>query len=440
MTGAKRTAAAAVLSFAVYATPLVGPHAAWLLGEVLYRELAEILRGRGREPAWVATDVALALFAQLALGLLVYWFSGRPGWLRGLAVLAPVLPAIAVLNYAYLVAIPTRFLIEPDTAPERAGWPLECVARDVWVPQLGAPPVVTRDAAAPLWVSETGASRRYGLFEMPGCKVRLLELTHSSNGYVTYVAGGRALYLTLERGGSAQSWSVVGAASGKRMPLEGVDAGQFPILSTDGRSAVWLRPVQGSTPPTQFEAVVRDVDRPRERVVDLAALGRGGIQQLVELDTEAGELVAARGLHELVRVGLDGRLRGVGPDVRGVEPHPSTFRFVADGWVAWDGYRENEAYRVAWSLAGGKGAHRVPRSRGITSLAVSPDGRFIALSVTSGLSIGATPDAVYVLSAADGAEVFRKYFAKHTRSSVAFLGPGWFVYTDIGGVNVLRIP
>lgn len=319
MTGAKRTAAAAVLSFAVYATPLVGPHAAWLLGEVLYRELAEILRGRGREPAWVATDVALALFAQLALGLLVYWFSGRPGWLRGLAVLAPVLPAIAVLNYAYLVAIPTRFLIEPDTAPERAGWPLECVARDVWVPQLGAPPVVTRDAAAPLWVSETGASRRYGLFEMPGCKVRLLELTHSSNGYVTYVAGGRALYLTLERGGSAQSWSVVGAASGKRMPLEGVDAGQFPILSTDGRSAVWLRPVQGSTPPTQFEAVVRDVDRPRERVVDLAALGRGGIQQLVELDTEAGELVAARGLHELVRVGLDGRLRGVGPDVRGVD-------------------------------------------------------------------------------------------------------------------------
>ncbi len=441
MTGAKRAAAAAVLSFIVYLTPLVGPHAVWLLGETLYQDFAGLLRARaGRDAAWVATDVAVALLAQLGFGLLVYWFIGGPGWLRGLGVILPVLPAIVVLNYVYQVAIPTRFLIEPDTTPERASWPLACTARDVWVPQIPGPPVVTKDAAAaPLWVAEVHPPLRYGLFAMPGCKVTLLELTQSARGYVTYVVGGRALYTTLVPATGAQSWSVFDAASGKRAPLE-VDRGQFPILSTDGRSAAWLRPVVGSTPPIQLEAVVRGVERSREQVVGLDALGRGGIQQLVQLDTEAGELVVARGLRELLRVGMDGRLRGMGPDVQGVDPHPGTVRFVEGGWVAWDGYRENEAYRVAWALSRGKGAHRVPRSRGITSLAVSPDGRFIALSVTSGLSLGSTQDAVSVLSTADGSEVFRKYLPKYTRSSVAFLGPEWFVYTDLGGVNVLRIP
>ena len=122
-----------------------------------------------------------------------------------------------------------------------------------------------------------------------------------------------------------------------------------------------------------------------------------------------------------------------------MEPHPDTVTFFPDGWVAWDGYRENESYRVVWSLPGGKGSHRVPRSRGITSLAVSPDGRWIALSVTSGLSIGSTRDAAYVLGTADGREAFRKYFPKYTRSSLAFLGPGRFVYTDLEGVNVLEV-
>jgi len=127
------------------------------------------------------------------------------------------------------------------------------------------------------------------------------------------------------------------------------------------------------------------------------------------------------------------------PNPEGVEPHPDTVTFFPDGWVAWDGYRENESYRVVWSLPGGKGSHRVPRSRGITSLAVSPDGRWIALSVTSGLSIGSTRDAAYVLGTADGREAFRKYFPKYTRSSLAFLGPGRFVYTDLEGVNVLEV-
>lgn len=441
MTGAQRTAAAAVLSCSVYLTPLVGPHAAWLLGEVVYRELANLVRGRaGREAAWVAADLAVALVAQFAFGLLLYWFAGRPGWLRGLVVILPVFPAIVLLNYVYQVAIPMRFLIEPDTTPERVAWPLECTARDVWIPQLGAPIEVRAAAAAPLWVAETAPPLRYALLELPGCKVTPLELTQSATGYVTYVAEGRALYTTLVPATGRQTWSVFDVATGRLTPLA-VDPGQVPILSTDGRFAAWLRPVAGSTPPVELEAVVRGVDRPGERVVGLAAVGRGALQQVVEADTAAGELVVARGLREFLRVGLDGRLRGTGPDFRGVvDPQPQTVKLLPGGWVAWDAYRENAAYRVAWSLPRGQGLHRVPKGRGVTSLAVSPDGRFIALSVTSGLSIGSTQDAVYALDTATGAEVFRKYFPKYTRASLAFPGPRRFLYTDLGGVNVLRIP
>jgi hypothetical protein len=42
---------------------------------------------------------------------------------------------IVGLNFVYMVATPTRFLIEPDTADERDAWPVECIAR-VWIPQI----------------------------------------------------------------------------------------------------------------------------------------------------------------------------------------------------------------------------------------------------------------------------------------------------------------
>jgi hypothetical protein len=165
----------------------------------------------------------------------------------------------------------------------------------------------------------------------------------------------------------------------------------------------------------------------------------GGIVQLVQLDTKARELIVARGLSELFWIGFDGRVHRTLPKPALVEPQPQTFRLVADGWVAWDAYRDNEPYRVAWSLPSGKGNLRVPKGRSITALAVSPDARWIAVSVTSGISIGSTLDAVFVIRAADGAEVFRKYFPKYTRSSVAFPDSGRFVYSNLEGVNVLKI-
>jgi len=107
MGASRRIVGALVLSFAVYLTPLVGPHAAWLLGEVVWRELGPESRRWHSKPLWAATDIAVALGAQLVFFILLYWFFKRPGWLRGLCVLAPVLPAIVAMNFLYMaIAMP----------------------------------------------------------------------------------------------------------------------------------------------------------------------------------------------------------------------------------------------------------------------------------------------------------------------------------------------
>jgi hypothetical protein len=271
--------------------------------------------------------------------------------------------------------------------------------------------------------------------------VKSLPIAQSAAGYVTYVAGVHALYMTATPPSARQSWFVFDAESSTKVPigLIGTNQGQFPILSNDGGSVAWLRPVAGATPPIQFEAVIQRAGTGDERVVDLSALGSIGLVQLVQLDTKAEEIIVARGLRQLFWVGFDGRVRHTLPKPESVEPQPQTFRLLADGWVAWDAYREDLPYRVAWSLRTGHGSLRVPKGRSITALAVSPDRRRIAVSVTSSISVGSTPDAVFVVRVADGAEVFRRYLPKYARARVAFPDPNRFVYTDLEGVNVLEI-
>ena len=433
MNRVKRAATALVISVAVYLTPTVGPHAVFVLGEVVWRDLGNILHGgRDHDLAWAATDIGVALMAQIAFFLLVYWFLARPGWRRTLCLGLPIVPALIALNYAYMVAIPTYFLIEPDTTAERGTWSLECTVRDVWIPAISSPPGPSRSAA--IWLADVNPPHSYALFNPTGCELRRLELAQSAEGHVTYVAGAHALYKTM----TPATWFVFDAAANTKTPVD-VGEGQSVILSNDGGSVAWLRPVAGVTSPVQFDAVIRRVDGRGDESVDLSALGRGGSQQLISFDSEAGELVVARGLSELLWVGVDGRIRKILPRPAGVAPQPQTFRILPGGWVAWDAYRENQPYRVAWELPGGNGSHQVLKGRSITSLAVSPDGNLIGLSVTSSLSIGSTPDAVSVLRVADGAVVFHKFLPKYTRSTVAFPDSGRFVYTDLEGVRVLKI-
>ena len=86
-------------SFGVYFIPLIGPHAAWLLGESLVAGIKA-----DRSLAWMAADVLVALTSQIAAGLALYWSLGG-SWFRKIIWLG-IIPLTMALNVAYLSAIP----------------------------------------------------------------------------------------------------------------------------------------------------------------------------------------------------------------------------------------------------------------------------------------------------------------------------------------------
>ena len=127
-------------SFGVYAIPLVGPHAAWFLGESLLQGF-----GSNRQIAWMAANVAVAVAAQVIAGIVLYWSLGD-GWVRTMAWLGFV-PLAAALNVAYMSAIPAFFLIEADTAAERNSWTEHCFVRGAELRPIRTP--VTQASPGP---------------------------------------------------------------------------------------------------------------------------------------------------------------------------------------------------------------------------------------------------------------------------------------------------
>jgi len=75
---------------------------------------------------------------------------------------------------------------------------------------------------------------------------------------------------------------------------------------------------------------------------------------------------------------------------------------------------------------------------------VDPDGAYVAISETTALRDYNVQDAVYVLRTSDGKEVWHRNLPTFARSSLAFLGEKYFVYTDSDGahstVRVLQMP
>src|SRR5215831_4637932 len=107
-------------SFTVYLIPLVGPHAAWLLGhELFHGEPNQSLR-------WLAVNWAVAVAAQLVVFGSFYWFFRKPRWSRFVPLLLAFPALFLGLELLYLVVIPTVFLEERDTARENTSWPIAC--------------------------------------------------------------------------------------------------------------------------------------------------------------------------------------------------------------------------------------------------------------------------------------------------------------------------
>ena len=432
-------------SFGVYLIPLVGPHAAWFLGEALVASV-----GSDRSLTWMAADAAVALTAQIAAGLALYWSLGG-SWTRKIIWLG-IIPLTMALNLAYLSVIPAFFMIEADTAREMNTWAEHCFVRAVELRPVRSSAVQTGQGARAWWAARPPDGRDT-LLRVPECLATdavLPRAGKSPEGYLDFFislqfasADGVAIVEQIDRRSSKRTWSTLTHPEAPlRRVAESSDASQTPpIISRRGDTVAYLTTIPGSGPPVLNQVLVRKAVPESvvlETDIDLAPLGAASYV-LLDVDAEAREVFLWRDDRPLF-VSFDGKARPVSFEPEDIRAQSSTYIRVGDGWVAWDAYREDGPYQIGWSLGGVSGRHRTNAGRSVTSAAVDPTGSYIAISETTRLSIGNARDVVYVLRTKDGADVFRRYLPRYTRSQVVFFDGGFLGYSDLEGTHILKVP
>ncbi len=440
---ATRRWAPLLLSFGVYLVPLAGAHAVSLVGVSIISSW-----GTDRPWAWRASEIGVALLAQLAGWTAIRWSLRGPA--RRRLVWLGALPLVIVLNVVFMSTIPAAFLIEPDRSAEVATWPEHCLVPDVsLVPTRRG---VRQPLSGPQVSWGTRPDGRYALLRVPECSTTDAELprpTVHPGGRVDFMIGlaaarwdGAVVAQRTAMGPAPlQEWLVLprpGAALERLTPPDAVEGS--PVLAADGEAVAWLQRVQGSRSPWLSRVVVQG----------LAADARAALME-IGLDTFGAATYAIADVSMLTRdvllwrndrpllVGFDGRAKDLPFGVTDIPSLVTTTRWVANGWVTWDGYREDGPYRVRWAFASRRGSHAATLGRSITSVAVDSSGAFVAVSESTALSIGDAPDVVYVVRTDTGADVFRKYLPRYARSEVVFFD-GFFAYSDLGGTHVLKMP
>ena len=441
----RRAGVALVGSLGVYVIPLVGPHGVWFVGESL------VASARGdRSPAWMAAYVAVALTSQMAAGLALYWSLGG-GWARKIIWLG-IVPLAIALNVVYLSAIPAFFLIEADAASEIDTWAEHCFVRGVSLRAIRSAAVPTRQGARTWWTARSPDGRD-ALLRVPECLTTdavLPTAGKSAEGYPDFFISlqfaspdGVAVVEQVDRRSSQKTWWILThpAAPLQRLAESSDTLENPPILSRRGDAVAYVTPVPGSGPPVLDQVLVRKSapgSMVSETDIDLSPLGPDSYAVL-DVDTEAREVLLWRDDSPLI-VSFDGQTRPVSFEPGDIRAQSSTYIRVGEGWVAWDAYKENGSYQIGWLLGGRSGRHRTNRGRAVTSAAVDPTGSYIAISETTTLSIGKARDVVYVLRTDDGADVFRRYLPRYSRSQVVFFDGGFFGYSDLDGTHILKIP
>jgi hypothetical protein len=440
---------ALIASFSVYLLPIFTVHITFLWGWAIG---AEILAGQsGRAPLWLAADVALAFVLQGLAFALFYWiFSarGRGGRWRWFALVAAVPVFEAALIWAYLLAIPAVFLIEGETATEIGDWPTVCRIEDATLVPVRGPAVPDLARAQEAWIGSATLLGNWRLMTGTDCHLEAMKFDRpAERGSLAAVAAGGAAIFTSHGGDPPVSryWHLdpVSGAATQLTPPE--DAKYWKLsLSRDGKAVGWIER-ERSGQYWKLSVKTREIATGRERSVVLADLDRGDPEILTLDGFEGGVMVA---LYPGRVLAFDGAgALAWGPIDTGEIKHVGQyFLRIGDGWVAWEIYRDEGREQILWDLPQGAGRHEVPLGSSITDLAVSPDGALIVVSTSTGLSIGSVRDSLFAFRTRDGAEVYRRYFGKYTRTRMAFLGARHLAVTRVdlkqggGWIDLLQIP
>lgn len=376
----------------------------------------------------------------------VGWVLVRAGWVRILVVAACAPVFVAAANWTYLSALPSRFFAERATTPDLGDWKTVCTIPDMEVAEVRSPPDTSVALAGQAWLR---AKEDYVVLTMPSCHTRLIRKPDGDTQVDLDFVSPAGVYLIRNWDNKTRQthwWAGNGSLRLLSRLPEGSTILGMPVLSNDGHWVAWMELIPGSK---RRRAVVQSLTDEREHFVDIPD------QRLLEwgllaADMERKELTFYKYDYttrrsSLTTLGLGSEQQGDSIVVQGVDAQFTTLLRVGSGWVAWDATREpGKRYRVAWSLANGRGVHEALKGRSITAVKVDPDGTFVAISESNAIRDNSLQDAVYVLRASDGKEVWHRNLPRYVRSSVSFLGEKLFVYTDSDGahstVRVLQIP
>lgn len=445
---AKRSLIVAVIgSFAVYLLPVVTPHVTTLFGTVLWAELSR--GGEARGFAWLAANLALAICLQAAAGAIIYWAVRRVSLIRVLALAATIPVFFYAMSIGYLMAIPTFFLIEREARDAHGDWPVACSVPGAELAADSGGPDAPLLGAGEAWLIKRGTepnTHSLALLASASCVTRDLGIDLFRTTVRQTIPGGGALYAVLDRGANQPRLMVraPGGAVHALAPPAGVKYWQ-PVLSADGARIAWLeRGRRDARPRVHWLIKVRPVDGARVERTIVVKMVRPASLRLIGFDADNARFLVRQNERRFALVDASGGLRPLAEAPK-APAHPThrLLRLKA-GWVSWDVYRDEGRSRLAWHLNGREGLHEVPKGRGINAVSVSPDGRMIAVSVGPNLRIGSVKDAVYVIRAADGTELYRRFLSAYSRSQPAFLGNRRLAYTDTSGaepvVRVLEVP
>ncbi len=353
----------------------------------------------------------------------------------------------------FFARIPAHFMIEQETAPEKAGaWPEACRVTDGQVMAMRRPGRMPAGGWTEAWLQDSHAD--WSILRMPGCQriaAPLPQPTVRRGGGVDFmisvtqvVPGGLGLVQRHETAPNIDTWMLVDVPAGTLTPLREPQNKPYttPYLSDDGTHTGWVLATPNTGPPALKELHVLPVSGSApERVLNLSPFGPN-TYELIGLDDSTGESlywVSQPLPGHVLAVERDGHERpapAIPPDIL---PQPQTMILLPHGVVAWDAYKEDENYGISWALDTGHGSHKIPKGSSPTAVAVDPAGRYIAFSTTTSLNIGNTKDTVVVLRTSDGQEVFRRYLAAFNRTGVIVLGHEYFAYSADGTTHVLRI-
>ena len=288
-----RTLTALLLSFLVYLTPILHAHGGTLLGIYLWAALVD---GRdGRDALWLATDAGLAVALQAAWFAAFRWMlaGARLRWLLLLA-LAPV--TVAAIVWAYLVAIPTQFLIEADNARETGNWPVACSVPDASTVGLPTGVTLALERAGETWL-RTGPGAVYGVLSMPGCAVTRRELFFpGARGGIGYVTAGGAVWYRLDPDGSgAFQHRLSTSASPDPVTLQqppGIDY-WLPILDARAEAMAWIESRRGDNRAIIGHSIAVHVLRDSRTFRIALPLGPYSSPRLLDFDHRAGRSLSS---------------------------------------------------------------------------------------------------------------------------------------------------